>query len=58
MAKAYSLASWSERFKKHNRADVTVLGRPEEGSPASQGDWIEDHPDHGCLSVEVQKVGS
>jgi hypothetical protein len=44
--------------KKLNRADVTLLGRSVGGSPPSQGEWIEDHPDHGCLSVEVQKVGS
>ena len=43
-------------FKSINGADVTVLGWPKEGSPAAQGEWIDDHSDHGCLYFEVQKV--
>jgi len=45
------------QFKTINDTDVTVLGWPKEGSPTSQGEWIKDHSDHGCLYFEVQKVG-
>jgi hypothetical protein len=44
------------KFTQFDGADVTVLGWPKLPTPAEQGEWIDQHSDHGLLYFEVLKA--
>jgi endonuclease/exonuclease/phosphatase family metal-dependent hydrolase len=44
------------KFKKFKGADVSVMGWPEQPTPAEQDAWIKRFSDHGILYFEVQRV--